>query len=87
MRAGVQQMDPQHGTTSKEKVCATYHVFPSVLFPFASARRKNCAALNCSQRAVSDQYAPVPLQPTHVRFRRGHAQAGKRAAAQTVRRR
>jgi hypothetical protein len=26
---------------------STYHVLPKVLLPFDSARRKNCAALNC----------------------------------------
>ena len=30
----------------------TYHVLPKVLFPFDSARRKNCAALNCEAQKV-----------------------------------
>jgi hypothetical protein len=35
---------------------STYHVLPKVLLPFDSARRRNCAALNCEAR-VSEFFA------------------------------
>lgn len=50
-------MDPKIDNESG----STYHVLPKVLLPFDSARRKNCAALNCEGR-VSDITA-LPHQP------------------------
>lgn len=35
----------------EENEMVTYQVLPNVLLPFCSARRKNCAALNCEALA------------------------------------
>lgn len=39
--------DARRDQDGGEKRAPAYHVLPNVLLPFDSARRRNCAALNC----------------------------------------
>ena len=41
-------MPEYENQSDKRGVVDTYQVFPTVLLPFCSARRRYCAALNCN---------------------------------------